>query len=287
MRTLTRPDGATISYEVEGDGFPVLLFAPGGYSSESQMWRLSSVIKPFAMTDEFMMIGMNQRHTTGSPGALQAPDWATMAGDHRAVLDELGVDKALIWGGCIGVGYGLRFIQEAPDRCAGAVFQDPVGLVEGFNDRSTFYQMIAPTIELARTSGLQAVIDAAVENPIFVRNHVAGPFAARLAVDAGFRAELLALSVEEYVTILEQWDDNIWGAEGPFMSVRPEFLASCDTKMLIVPGSDQFHPTATSDAICAQAPNARCLAVDCRSEENLAATSDAVRSFLRECAEAS
>lgn len=287
MQTLSRPDGTTIAYEVEGSGFPVLLFAPGGYSSESQMWRNTSLLKPFNMTDEFMMIGLNQRHTTHSPGPLQAPDWATMAADHRAVLDELDVDKALVWGGCIGVGYGLRFLQESPQRCVGAVFQDPVGLIDGFNSRDTFYQMLIPTIELARSSGLQAVVDAAVDNPMFVLNKAGGPFAARLGVDTQFQAELLALTVEEYIAVLNAWDENIWGAEGPFMSVPAQFLNACQTPMLIVPGNDQFHPTATSQAICAQAPNAQCLPVDCREEQNLATTTEAIRNFLRACSSAS
>lgn len=281
METLTRPDGATISYEVEGSGFPVLLFAPGGYSSESWTWRDVSALKPFDMTDEFMMIGMNQRHTNGSPGPLAAPDWATMAADQRAILDDLGIERALLWGGCIGVGYGLRFISEAPERVAGAVFQDPVGLVDGFNDRSTFSAMLEPTIALAQSDGLEAVIAAAEDNSIFVRNHPAGPFSGRLGNDKGFQAEVLALGVDGYVALMHQWDDNIWGAEGPFMSVPEAYLPTCQTPMLIVPGNDPFHPTATSLAICEQAPNATCLDVDCRSDDKLAATTQTVREFLR------
>lgn len=68
------------------------------------------------------------------------------------------------------------------------------------------------------------------------------------------------------------------------MSVPEDYPATCETPMLIVPGSDQFHPTATAHAICEQAPNARCLAVDCRSDENLAETSQTIREFLRSCA---
>ncbi len=38
MPTLTRPDGE-INYLTFGDGFPVLLFAPGGLRSSMGFWR--------------------------------------------------------------------------------------------------------------------------------------------------------------------------------------------------------------------------------------------------------
>nr|WP_294554404.1 hypothetical protein [uncultured Rhodopila sp.] len=37
MPVLTRPDGE-IYYETFGEGFPVLLFAPGGLRSRMEMW---------------------------------------------------------------------------------------------------------------------------------------------------------------------------------------------------------------------------------------------------------
>ena len=38
MPTVTRPDGAVIHYETWGDGFPLLLIAPGGVSSQIDFW---------------------------------------------------------------------------------------------------------------------------------------------------------------------------------------------------------------------------------------------------------
>jgi hypothetical protein len=81
-----------------------------------------------------------------------------------------------VWGGCIGVAYTLKFIQENPDRVTAAVCQDPVGFSEGVNTRATFFAMFAPTVELATTQGMAAVVAAALDNPVFTANNVAGPF---------------------------------------------------------------------------------------------------------------
>jgi pimeloyl-ACP methyl ester carboxylesterase len=278
--TLSRPDGATIYYEVEGTGFPLLLFAPGGINSQVDFFRLVSAINPFEYADEFMVIGMNQRNSSRSPAPLLAPDWSTMAADQRAVLDAVGIDRALLWGGCIGVGYVLRFIMEAPDRVAAAVVQDPVGLAPGYNSRATFWAMFKPTVDLALSKGMSAVVEAAQRDAMFVRNHEAGPFAARIADDAGFRADVLALDPQRYVDIVTAWDEQLWGAEGPFVSVPESFVRTCPTPLLVLPGHDDFHPTATSERICAEAPNARCLDIECRSPAMIDATKATIREFL-------
>lgn len=280
MPHIDRPDGARIFYEVHGQGFPLLLFAPGGINSQVSFWSVSA-INPFDYADEFMVIGMDQRNAEHSPAPLEAPTWEKHTADQLAVLDAVGVARALLWGGCIGVAYALRFIQQAPARVAGAVCQDPVGLMEGVNTRATFFAMFQPTIDAARQGGMRAVVDAALQNPLFVRNNAAGPFAARIATDAAFRAQVLALDPVEYERIIRAYDDQLWGAHDPFMSVEASFIKECPAPLLILPGNDPFHPTAIAHRICQEAPNATCLDVDCRSEAKREATKQRIRAFLR------
>jgi pimeloyl-ACP methyl ester carboxylesterase len=280
MPHVDRPDGARIYYEVRGQGFPLLLFAPGGINSQVSFWQVSA-INPFDYADEFMVIGMDQRNAEHSPAPLAAPTWEQHAADQVAVLDAVGVERSLLWGGCIGVAYALRFIKEAPKRAAGAVCQDPVGLAEGVNTRATFFAMFKPTIETAQKGGMRAVVDAAVENPLFVRNNAAGPFAARIAADESFREQVLALDPAEYERIITAYDANLWGAHDPFTSVEAEFVKECPAPLLILPGSDAFHPTPIAHRICQEAPNATCLDVDCRAPEKREDTKQRIREFLR------
>jgi pimeloyl-ACP methyl ester carboxylesterase len=280
MPHINRPDGAKIYYEVQGQGFPLLLFALGGINSQVSFWPFSA-INPFDYADEFMVIGMDQRNAENSPAPLAAPTWEQHAADQIAVLDAVGVDRTLLWGGCIGVAYVLRFIHDAPDRVAGAVCQDPVGLAEGVNTRDTFFAMFAPTIETAHAGGMQAVVDAALENPMFVCNNAAGPFAARIVADPAFRDEVLTLDPADYERIVRDYDANMWGARDPFMSVDASFIKQCPAPLLILPGNDPFHPTPISHRICREAPKAECLDVDCRSPEKIDATKQRIREFLR------
>ena len=281
MPEIERPDGTRIYYEVHGQGFPLLLFAPGGINSQVSFWSRSA-INPLEFADEFRVIAMDQRNAEHSPGPLKAPTWGDHAADQRAVLDALGIDRTLLYGGCIGVAFILRFIKEAPGRVAGAVGQDPVGRAEGVNTRDTFFAMFRPTIETARAGGMQAVVDAAVANPLFVANNAGGPFAARIASDTAFREKVLTTPIDDYERIIQDYDAQLWGAHDPFVSVEESVVKTLPVPMLILPGNDAFHPTAVSLRIEADAPDARCLDVDCRTPAKLEGTKQAVRSFLRD-----
>ena len=281
MPDITRPDGAVIHYDTYGSGPPILLIAPGGVSSQAGIWR-SGAIDPIAeLADEFTLIAMDQRHAGKSWNAPSTFSYDLAWQDQLAVLDEAGVGRAQVWGGCIGVGYLLRLIQEAPDRISGAVGQDPVGL-DHTNSRATFTAMFEPTLALARDEGVEAVMHEAIRNPVFVLHNEGGPFAQRVGQDPAFRGQLREMSSDEYVALVDAFADAIWPDSPPYFTVGEEWLRGCPAPLLILPGSDDFHPTGVSEKICADAPDARCLDVDCRSPAKRDATAATIRAFLRE-----
>lgn len=279
MSYVERPDGARIYYEVRGEGYPLLLFAPGAINSQVSFWRISA-IDPFAYADEYTIIAMDQRNAEKSPGPLEAPTWDVHAADQRAVLDAVGVERCHLWGGCIGVAFALKFIQENPDRVSAAVCQDVVGLVPGVNTRATFFAMFEPTIALARREGMAAVVAAALENPTFMANNSAGPFAARIATDDEFRATVRAMDPAAYERIIRAYDEQMWGARGAYMSVDEEWVRGCPAPLLVLPGTDEFHPTVLAERLCREAPHAECLPADCRAPANIAGTAARIREFL-------
>ena len=118
MPFVERPGGARIRYEVTGQGYPLLCFAPGGVSSQVEFWD-RSVIKPHVdFSDEFMVIRMDQRNAGQSFAPLEPVSYELAAADQVAILDDLGIERAHVMGGCIGVAYVLRFIHDAPGRVA-------------------------------------------------------------------------------------------------------------------------------------------------------------------------
>jgi pimeloyl-ACP methyl ester carboxylesterase len=136
MAILTRPDGE-IHYEVYGQGFPVLLFAPGGLRSRMEMWPSPAGGPPRPWVDwtkalpqaGFTAIALDQRNAGRSRAEIRADHgWHTYAADHLALMDHLGFGRFHVLGGCIGGSFCLKAIEVAPNRVTAAVLQNPIGL---------------------------------------------------------------------------------------------------------------------------------------------------------------
>lgn len=285
MAEVMRPDGTTIHYEVFGAGnseIPLLLFAPGGVNSEIGFWR-RSVINPIELfSDEFTVIGMDQRHCGGSRTGINSFSYDEAMKDQIAVLNDLGAQRAHIMGGCIGCAYALRIADQAPARVGGLILQDPVGLDET-NSPETFYEMFNPTIRVCRAEGLDAVIEAAQRDPIFMQNNEAGPYAQRIHDDPLFADAVRSIRREGYIAQVIEFRDGMWPPVRPYFAVNEVAVQRIYAPMLVLPGSDPFHPTGIGQRICNEAPNARCLDVNARSADQLPATIDVIRQFLRDC----
>lgn len=280
MPTITRPDGATIHYEVHGSGHPLLLIAPGGVSSQVEVWRRTAINPITEFASDFMVIGMDQRHAGRSPAPATAFSYDDCVADQLAVLDAVGVRQAHVWGGCIGCAHIWRLLATAPERITAAVAQDPVGL-DHTNSLGTFYKMFNETMRVARSQGVAAVAAAAQRESFFMLNNAAGPFSARLATDEGFRDQVRGMTKESYVALIIRFRDGMWPAGSRYFTVSEEWMKACETPVLVLPGSDPFHPTGIAEQICRDLPKGRCLDVDCRSAEKLPATVAAIRAFLK------
>jgi pimeloyl-ACP methyl ester carboxylesterase len=123
-------DGALrLHYDVEGDGFPVLLIAPGGMRSTNDLWQRMPWNPRQALSSSYRVIGMDQRNAGRSVGPVSADDgWHTYADDQLALLDHLGVEQCHVVGMCIGGPYIVGLLRRDPDRFASAVLLQPVGI---------------------------------------------------------------------------------------------------------------------------------------------------------------
>ncbi len=127
MPTIDR-DGASIYYEEYGSGTPLLLLAPGALNSAIDFWHRMPLNPIEAFADEFRVIAMDQRNAGRSSGPLDTVDpWGMYARDQLAVLDQLGIDKVLLAGCCIGSSFIFKLIELAPERVIAAVPMQPIG----------------------------------------------------------------------------------------------------------------------------------------------------------------
>lgn len=244
MPTLER-DEATIHYEVHGEGYPLMLFAPGGMHSVAQMWHEAPHapgnpmpwIDPRAvLADQFTVIAMDQRNAGSSRAPIRVGDgWHSYTEDHIALLDTLGLDRTHVMGGCIGSSYGLSMCQAAPDRITAAVLQNPIGLSS--DNRQAFIGMFDSWVEQRRESG-DEVSDEAVDS---------------------FR-------------------QGMFGGDFVF-SVDRDFVRNCPVPLLVLAGSDDFHPRAVAEEIAELAPRAE-LVIEWAGPERYESTGQKVREFL-------
>jgi len=122
-------DGATIHFDDEGDGFPVLLIAPGGMRSANDIWNTTPWNPRAALADGHRLIGMDQRNAGRSHGPISADDgWDTYRRDQLGLLDHLGIDRCHVLGMCIGGPYIAGLLAAAPERFTSAVLLQPVGI---------------------------------------------------------------------------------------------------------------------------------------------------------------
>jgi len=217
MPMLKRPDGE-IYYEEFGEGFPILLFAPGGLRSRLEMWHhpASGPQRTWCdwtdvLASKYRVVAMDQRNAGRSKTAIKADHgWHTYAADHLALMDHLGHQKFHVLGGCIGGSFCLKFAQVAPDRVTSAVLQNPIGL---HPDHPEY----------------------------FPDSHIAW--------SAEQRAERPELDEEA----LRGFGQNMWGGDFVFCVDR-EFVRNCPVPTMLLPGTDIPHPAATSDELARLLP---------------------------------
>ena len=160
-------DGLKLHYEEFGSGYPLVLFAPGGMRSSIDFWQESpGTSRPWIdptsdLAAEFRVVAMDQRNAGESTAAISSDDsWSTYTADHLALIDDLGIERTHILGGCIGSSYCLGLIEAAPERVSAAVLQNPIGLSE--DNRPSFIGMFddwAKALDGADRAALEAFRD--------------------------------------------------------------------------------------------------------------------------------
>lgn len=118
-----QPDGVSIGYNVFGTGEPTILLLPTWTIIHTRFWKMQI---PYlarhyrVVTYDGPGNGLSDRSTDPSRYSFDA--YAAYA---LAVLEDVGVDRAIVIGVSAGAGYALKLSSTAPDRVAGLVLVGP------------------------------------------------------------------------------------------------------------------------------------------------------------------
>jgi pimeloyl-ACP methyl ester carboxylesterase len=137
----TGPGGTTMSfyergavrirYEEAGAGYPLLIIPGGGLNSTMANLSSTSPFNPMVeFKDEYRCITADLRNAKDgeSTGPLE-PDrpWDAYTDDHLGLMDNLGIDKFMVLGFCIGGPFIWNLIKRAPNRIVAGVLAQPSG----------------------------------------------------------------------------------------------------------------------------------------------------------------
>jgi pimeloyl-ACP methyl ester carboxylesterase len=137
MPTISRPDGAQIHFTDTGGDGPVLVFSHGILMDASMF---DAQVAEFASS--YRCLAWDQRGH-GDTGLASAPfTYWDSAHDLVAILDDAGVDNAVLIGMSQGGFVSLRVALEAPDRVRALVFIDSQAGVEA-EDAAPLYKSMA------------------------------------------------------------------------------------------------------------------------------------------------
>ena len=272
--------GIETEYEVRGDGPPLLMFAPGGFdASMDKWWTLGIYAKTHPLdhlSQHYSCILFDRRECGKSGGRVERVTWSDYARQGKGLLDHLGIDRAHLIGGCMGVSPVAAFATLYPDMLRSMILYWPVG---GARYRISGHQRFADHLGFANTQGLEAVVALVKEGgKSFSGDPRGGPWASSIRTDPAFVEAYAKIDLADYRlivagmvrTLLDR--DTAPGAE-------PEDLLRCRIPALVIPGADASHATSAARylAECLPASDYWDIPVDRQTEE---ATAEKLLAFL-------
>lgn len=112
-------DGVRVAYEVHGSGDQTILLLPAWAISDSRLWKAQVAY----LARHFQVITYDPRGNGRSDRPTDPDKYQPMAqvGDAVAILDEVGVERALLVGNSAGSILGYLMAAAYPDRVAGLI----------------------------------------------------------------------------------------------------------------------------------------------------------------------
>ena len=240
-------DGLRTKYEVLGDGPPILMYAPGGFDATLEKWRTQGVYQRVRFLDhlpkKYRCIVFDRRECGESGGRVEPIAWAHYVRHGKALLEHLGIERAHIMGGCMGVSCAIAFGVQHPRSTLSLVLWWPVG---GAKYRIKSHQRFAEHLAFVKEAGLAGVVEhVKKEGRAFNADARGGPWASPIRTDPVFAAQFAKLDVRTYERTVEAMRGNLFDRDTS-PGAEPEALMKLAIPALVIPGRDEAHATSAA-----------------------------------------
>ena len=240
-------DGIATHYQVRGDGPPLLMFSPGGFSATLANWTSFSIYARLGLVDQlakrYTCVLFDRRESGESGGRLERLGWRSYAEQGKGLLDHLGIARAHLMGGCVGCSIVAVFAAAWPESVASMVLYSPAG---GARYRLAQHARFARHLSFAAERGVAAVADLALASDAgFTADPRVGPWVSVIRRDPAFAGTFRNQDQKRYETLVAGLARTMFDRDtvpGP----EPEDLLRLDVPALIVPGQDASHATSAA-----------------------------------------
>jgi len=239
--------GIATHYQVTGDGPPLLMFSPGGFSATLANWTSFGSYARLALVERlaasYTCIMFDRRESGASGGRVERITWPDYAAQGKGLLDHLGIARAHLMGGCVGCSAVAAFAVTWPDAVASMVLYSPAG---GARYRIRQHARFARHLSFVSERGVASVVDLALDaGAEFAQDPRVGPWASVIRADPAFADSYRRLDLPWYETTVTGMGRLLFDrdtAPGP----EPEDLLRLDVPALVVPGQDASHATSAA-----------------------------------------
>lgn len=230
---LDTADGASIFYQVTGEGEPLLLLH--GYPLSGALFARNVEV----LSQEYQVITVDHRGYGLSLTPAVPDNVAIYASDAMAVLDELGIDQAIIGGHSMGGPITFEMYQMAPERFRGMILIDTIAAP-------------ASPIEAGLWNGFIAEVEQLGISMAYVNNLIKEMLSGDTRLNQPEQAQYLATVVQQASV-----ESAIGGATA--LANRPDYtdlLGQIEVPTLVYTGiEDTVYPFPVSQMLAEAIPN--------------------------------
>lgn len=162
-------NGIDIHYEVHGEGTPLML--THGYTATLEMWR--EQVEAFSSKYRLVIYDARGHGGSAAPSDMSQYDLARdYAGDKLALMDHLSIEQAYLGGLSMGGMIAQEFALRHPERVKALLLFDTgpgLGAMPDATRSAQFAKMREMMVQLARTKGMSAIVEAMRNSPMAFR----------------------------------------------------------------------------------------------------------------------